>query len=576
MAKFEITAPDGSRHEVTAPDGASEQEVLAFAQKSFAPSQAQRDQVAKADVGAVPSRIGDLILGATKGAADMVQGPAQLILNGAAKLSGDGVGSRYLQDKAKQFNKHLEDQEHDYQLATPGSATAGLGRVAASTAPFMLGGEVPQATSTMGKIAELLTKGGAFGASQPINKVNQTETGDDFLKQKALQATVGGVSSVAAAPIANAAARVINPNTSPAVKTLLKENITPSMGQILGGSLARTEDKLKSVPVLGDFITNSQRRAFDDLNVAAYNRALSPIGEKSSGKVGREGVAEVKAKLGKAYDDLLPNLQFKADQQFSSEVGNLTSMIQNGNVPPEIAKQFNNIVKNEVFSRMTKQGAMDGKSFKELETALGQKIKGFGASQNPNDQEIAKALGEVLKSARDNLSRSNPKYAADLAKVNEGYANYARIRSAASSLGAEEGAFTTAQLQNAVKANDKSVGKGKFASGDALMQDLSEAGKSVLGSKYPDSGTAGRTLTALLAGGGGALAITHPMTALGMAGAGATAAAPYTALGQKLAAALLAKRPAAAKPISEAVRAAVPALAPALTPALIEALKARS
>lgn len=36
MAKFEITAPDGSRHEVTAPDSASEGDVMAYAQQQFA------------------------------------------------------------------------------------------------------------------------------------------------------------------------------------------------------------------------------------------------------------------------------------------------------------------------------------------------------------------------------------------------------------------------------------------------------------------------------------------------------------------------------------------------------------
>jgi hypothetical protein len=38
MARYEITAPDGSRYEITAPEGASEQEVMAYAQQQFGQS----------------------------------------------------------------------------------------------------------------------------------------------------------------------------------------------------------------------------------------------------------------------------------------------------------------------------------------------------------------------------------------------------------------------------------------------------------------------------------------------------------------------------------------------------------
>ena len=44
MAKYKITGPDGKTYEVNAPDGASEQDVLAYAQRSFgaAPAPAAR------------------------------------------------------------------------------------------------------------------------------------------------------------------------------------------------------------------------------------------------------------------------------------------------------------------------------------------------------------------------------------------------------------------------------------------------------------------------------------------------------------------------------------------------------
>lgn len=42
MARYEITAPDGSRYEITAPEGASEQDVMEYAQQQFAQAPRQR------------------------------------------------------------------------------------------------------------------------------------------------------------------------------------------------------------------------------------------------------------------------------------------------------------------------------------------------------------------------------------------------------------------------------------------------------------------------------------------------------------------------------------------------------
>ena len=91
------------------------------------------------------------------------------------------------------------------------------------------------------------------------------------------------------------------------------------------------------------------------------------------------------------------------------------------------------------------------------------------------------------------------------------------------------------------------------------MQDLSDAGKSVLSQSVPDSGTPGRLMAAALASGG--LGYVSP-AALAAAGA---ATLPYTGIGQKAVAGLLARRPELAKPLAEGVRAAG---APVLTGSL--------
>jgi len=113
-----------------------------------------------------------------------------------------------------------------------------------------------------------------------------------------------------------------------------------------------------------------------------------------------------------------------------------------------------------------------------------------------------------------------------------------------------------------VKSGDKSAGKGNFAAGDALLQNYADAGKSILGSKYPDSGTTGRAAAAALAAalvGGHEIGVPPSALIPGAVGAG-MASLPYTNIGGKLAATILAKRPAAAVPLAGMVRSATPAL----------------
>jgi hypothetical protein len=84
--------------------------------------------------------------------------------------------------------------------------------------------------------------------------------------------------------------------------------------------------------------------------------------------------------------------------------------------------------------------------------------------------------------------------------------------------------MTVAGLQAAVKANNKTVGKGGFATGNALMQDLTDPAVAVLGNKVPDSGTVGRGMI-----NGSLLGIVHPTALLG----GALGSLLYTEAGQK-------------------------------------------
>jgi len=427
----------------------------------------------------------------------------------------------------------------------------GLGNVV-STAPIALAAPYGS-TLARGIASGALTSAG----TSALMPVTEGDYGTEKTKQVTQNALLGGALGGAG----NAVAKVISPNVRPQVQTLMNEGVTPTPGQILGGRVQATEEKLTSVPLVGDMIKNAQSRALDQFQQAAYKRALAPIGEKVTEKPGYAAIAEISDKLGSAYNNLLPKLQFKADQPFLNDLSTISQMAMN--LPPQQANRFQQIFRDYVFNKMTPQGNMSGTTLKAVESDLGTMAKAYQKSSATDDRLLGDAFESVQKAIRDNLTRSNPEYAKELSNINTGYANYVRLRQAAGGQGAAEGIFTPKQLNAAVRGTDQSVAKGDFARGKALMQDLSSSGVNVLSQAYPDSGTAGRSMIGALLAGGAAVAKPELL-----AGA-ALASAPYTSLGQKLAAAALTQRPAGAQGLAEGLRRITPAVtlgAPAFIP----------
>lgn len=541
-------------------DGASEPQAPRFTEL---PADAQLDQPQGQQTGA--DRFG-------QGLRDPVDAGAQLAVHSLPSGAVNAVNSatKYVNDlpvvgpvtKAlgmvpatqEQLDTGIADREKKYQADRAAAGGSGIdwarmGGNLVSTLPIAAAGGVP---GTIGQAARIgATTGAAFGALTPV-----TNQEDPFWSQKATQTAVGAGTGLLAAPVTYGASRLLQPEVSSQVRTLMDRGVTPTPGQIMGGAAQRTEEKLTSVPILGDMIKGAQRRGVEQLNRAAYNETLAPIGGKSMAELGREGVGDVQQQLKTAYNDLLPRLTFQADQQFGSEIGNLTQMASN--LPPQQASRFGKIIQEQVVSKLGPNGTMDGQTFKGVESEIGNLVKGYRSDGSFENRQLGNALGEVLTSMRGALTRANPNDAPQLQAINRAYSMFAKVRDASSRVGTDEGVFSPAQLLSAVRSGDRSAGKGAFATGNAQMQELADAGRTVLGSKYPDSGTAGRQILAAgggLLAGGGAAAI-NPVAGLAVG----ASLLPYTALGQHAAAHLLAGDRGAARvltgPLADAIRAA--------------------
>ena len=448
------------------------------------------------------------------------------------------------------FDEGLKAQEADYQQQRAAAGETGmdwdrLGGNLLSAAPLMAVGGGATLPARLGI-------GSAMGAGEAVT---MPAFGEDYWKEKAQQAVWGAGGGAIGGGISSMLGRAAKPQTDEAVQLLMGEGVTPMPGQIAGGMAKTLEEKASSIPLVGDVMNRAVRRQQQDLNRAAYNRVLKPLGQTADDyPIGHEGVDKVYDAIGKSYDEVLPKLTYEADDVFNRNLDKLRSDAS-VYLEPAAADEYNRIL-DEIFLPAI-NGVADGRAIKRAESKLNTKATNYVKSQDTGKQEMGHALDEVLGEFRESLLRMNPDYAPELKRVNEGYANYTILRNASARANAE-GGFTASQLDQAVKAQDQSLKKGKYARGQALMQDLSSAGKQVLADKYPDSGTAGRALGALMLGGSADLMGAGGLNSgILLGGMGA-----YSNPAQKAIAAAMTKRPAGASAISELLQRTTPAYGP--------------
>lgn len=416
---------------------------------------------------------------------------------------------------------------------------------ATATLPLALMTPVPETLpAAMGAGA---LGGATMAALEPV-----TDSSKSFAAQKLLQMGAGGAVGAPAGLVGGLVSKAVSPTVSDSAKLLLDKGVSLTPGQRIGPVTAKMEDRLTGIPGLGNAIAGAQERGLDSFQRAVQDDVLAPIGVKSPDTIGYDGADAVHKIISSKYDELLPKLTFHADDQLLNDLGNLSLMASE--MPEEQAKRFQDIVTKKVFSRLSKTDMMDGQTWKGVESELNTIKSGLLKDPSFDQRELGAAINEVLASLRDSLERSNPQYAGELSKLNDSYSRLATLENATARIGTDDGRFTPSQFLGAVRNSDRSIRKNKFARGEAQMQDLARAGKKVLGAKYPDSGTVGRSIpAAMLLSGAGIASLGKTAAGLGLA------SLPYIRPGQMFMSALMAPRP-AMRPVANLInRALLPA-----------------
>lgn len=325
------------------------------------------------------------------------------------------------------------------------------------------------------------------------------------------------------------------------VRDLLDQGVVPTPGQMAG--FKSTEEKAMSAPIIGQRIKNAQIRAVESVNTATYRRALSEFGDDGAAALknvsaGHEGVAAVGDFLSGQYDaSLSRSVPTAIDDQLKTDV-----IAAAAKVPSSMGKEYLKILQQTVTAPIndTTSGmagaTITPEAAKRIEGELGNKIQNYVHSSIASERDLGFALKDVQTAVRNAVARSNPAEGPTIQKINRAWAQLVPIERAAGYVGAKEGVFTPPQYLRAIKASDKSVRDRAFARGTMPNQAFAELADRVISNKLPNSGSTDR---------GAAIAtlwglISHPLATGGGLLAGVAGSLPYTSVGQRGIASVLA------------------------------------
>jgi hypothetical protein len=315
-------------------------------------------------------------------------------------------------------------------------------------------------------------------------------TGGEAVKDAAVGAAGGFVGDRAVRGIAG----MFAPQGRDAMIRLNQQGVGFSPGQMIGGRARALEDRLTANPVLGPRIEAIREQGLEQANRILPNRALGAIGQQLPDDVpaGHAAVDYTRTQLGNAYDNALNGQQIGLDPTY---ITRLNALGQGARLRPQEINELGEIVQREIGGAFqeggTPLGSMSGRGFKELDERLNDMVTGFTAADDPYRRQLGNALGDVRDQTRALARRQNPQMGQQLRSADEGYADFSILRRAAQSNPAT-GIFTPGQLRTAVRANDRSVGKGATARGGARAQDLASDMSETMPSTVGSSGTSER------------------------------------------------------------------------------------
>jgi hypothetical protein len=426
--------------------------------------------------------------------------------------------------------------------------------ITGGTAEFAGGMALPAAA-----VMRPITKGAgiatdvAIGSSLGgISGAGTAERPEDVAGQALIGSLLGGGASGALSGLGRLAA----PNIRPEAATLREQGVPLTPGSAFGGRIQQIEQSAESLPIVGGIVSGARQKQFEQFNVAAYNKILSNIDPKlkvPQGLTGRDAYNFVEKAVSDQYEKAVPNLRVSYDSRIEKGFDAIKKRYSGTKLPKDLRDSFTQYV-DALKSDFSASQVISGRRAQAIKQDL-REIGNAYAKETGEKRLLADAYKDLQGLYMAAMRNQNPQFANDLRKADKAFVDFARAQTAMAKTRGEEGVFTPAQLESAVRQSDKSARKGAFARGAAPMQELAGRGTSILGQKVPDSGTASRGMTGALLTGGASYV--DPLAG----GLTALMTAPYYRLGEK---AMFSPRPASFTEAVQRARAASPFAVPGL------------
>jgi hypothetical protein len=344
-------------------------------------------------------------------------------------------------------------------------------------------------------------------------------------------------------------ARPINPTD--AANRMIANGVVPTAGGSMGPAWKAAEDKLTSIPLIGDLFAKGRRDAVNEMNAAVLRRSGANV---TPADAGYDGVRMAKDSFDRRYAEALEPMSF--DMNNASFLQSLSGSLRDNHLSGESINRFvgglnrfrgaNNLdplhfdpttgglsvsrsglglnpnappigpgslmdPANSSMSRFD-PALIDGQTTQKFREFLRGQKAGYAKVQNdPLISETQLPFRDSIRHLDDGLRNQGLNTPQNLALWDRVNADYALTKpgflasQAPAASKQNAGVFSPSELAAAIRTNAKNStgGQSQHAIGQAPLQGFANDAVETLGRNVPDSGSAGRLgMTSLILGGG--------------------------------------------------------------------------
>jgi hypothetical protein len=432
------------------------------------------------------SKMEKLKAGSGKWFTDRARGVKQLPLEVAGAVPGDPFGARPSMYEARK--DEAERRKTDAPLmSTPEGKT---GYIGTGMGTDLLGAVLTRQTPAFGLFApQNFRDAGAYGLIRGV--MDPATSPEDRLKNAGMSTAAGAVGQIPGVLAARAASPVV---ASDASRTLSQHGINPTPGQsvdptsIPGKMFRNMEERLTSVPIVGDIVGSVRDRARTQLHQASLARAGGVNGE-----MGHQGVAAVDDRLGNQFDNIYAQGgNMTPDGQLFTDLANTAQRT------PMLPEQQGILLRHLdlILNRRGRGNPIPGEELGRIRSEWNSRARGLANSNNDTERQLGLALQDAVEAVDNYFERTaGQNLAGQLAQVRNQYMHLARVEGAVAKAAKNEqaGIPTPSQYMDSVTQQAQGMKRKTIAAGEAVDQDLATAGMQLKDTR-PNSGTPERML----------------------------------------------------------------------------------